>query len=190
MPTEQIYQSILKKTEDGIRRDLQSYFVDWKPEYERLVEVHYRWTLGGEYPRLAWASALTAQMIYEQPIVHELERLKAPALLVIGQEDRTALGKDRASKKAAATLGQHPQLGQRAAKAIPQANLVELDAVGHLPHLEAEEKFHQALLDFLREKRQTQVEEPLRGSLLQMETRVSRSAKGLESRGEPLGDVR
>ncbi|MBW3600017.1 MAG: alpha/beta hydrolase [Planctomycetes bacterium] len=149
MPTEQIYQSVLKKTEDGIRRDFQSYFVDWKPEYERFVEVHYRWTLGGEYPGLAWASALTAQMIYEQPVVHEFERLQVPALLVIGQEDRTALGKDRVSDQVAARLGRYPELGRRAAKAIPRAKLVELDGVGHIPHLAAQEQFHAALLSFL-----------------------------------------
>ncbi|MBW3596253.1 MAG: alpha/beta hydrolase [Planctomycetes bacterium] len=148
-PTEKIYKSILDKTEEGIRRDFQSYFVQWKPEYERFVEVHYRWTLSGEYPRLAWASALTAQMIYEQPVVHELEQLKVPSLLVIGQEDRTALGKSRASGDAAARLGQYPQLGRRAAKQIPTAQLVELKGVRHIPHLEAQEEFHEALLEFL-----------------------------------------
>lgn len=151
VPTERIYRSVLEKTEDEIRRDFKTYFVEWKPEYERFVEVHYRWTLGGEYPRLAWASALTAQMIYEQPVVHEFERLEMPTLLIIGQEDRTALGKGRVSEEVAATLGQYPQLGQRTAKAIPQGKLVELDGVGHIPHLAAQEDFHEALLAFLRE---------------------------------------
>jgi pimeloyl-ACP methyl ester carboxylesterase len=35
------------------------------------------------------------------------------------------------------------------AKAIPNASLVELPGVGHIPHFEAPEKFHPALLGFL-----------------------------------------
>lgn len=152
VPTKKIYRSILGKTEQGIRQDFQSYFLDWNPEYERFVEVHYRWTLGGEYPRLAWSSALTAQMIYEQPVVHELKRLKPPTLLVIGQEDRTAVGESRVSAEVARSLGRYPQLGKRTAKAIPNSKLVELPEVGHIPHLAAQEDFHQSLLSFLAGK--------------------------------------
>jgi pimeloyl-ACP methyl ester carboxylesterase len=48
-----------------------------------------------------------------------------------------------------ATLGQYPQLGKAAAKAIPQGKLVLLDGVGHLPHIETYDRFIQPLLDFL-----------------------------------------
>jgi pimeloyl-ACP methyl ester carboxylesterase len=149
--TESIYQSILDKTEQGIRQDFQSYFVDWKPEYDRFVEVHYRWTLSGEYPRLARASALTAQMIYTQPVVHQFDQVKPPTLLVVGQEDRTALGKGRVSDEVAKTLGQYPKLGRQAAETIPHSTLVELDGVGHIPHVAATQRFHKAILRFLRE---------------------------------------
>jgi len=149
VPTEKIYRSVLAKTEAGIRQDIQSYFVKWQADYERFVQVHYRWTLSGEYPRLAWVSALTAQMIYEQPVAHEFGLLKPPALLVIGQEDRTALGKSRVSDEVAAGLGQYPQLGRRTAQLIPHAELVELKGIGHLPHITARKEFHESLLDFL-----------------------------------------
>jgi pimeloyl-ACP methyl ester carboxylesterase len=49
-----------------------------------------------------------------------------------------------------ATLGRYPELGRRAKQAIPGASLVELDGVGHIPHLEAPERFHAALLAFLK----------------------------------------
>jgi pimeloyl-ACP methyl ester carboxylesterase len=49
-----------------------------------------------------------------------------------------------------ATLGRFPELGRRAARAIPGAKLVELDGVGHIPHLEDPARFHAALLEFLR----------------------------------------
>ena len=70
-------------------------------------------------------------------------------LLVIGQADRTTMGRSRVSPEALKKLGQYPELGKRAAQAFPNATLVELPDVGHIPHLEAPEKCHQALLGFL-----------------------------------------
>lgn len=149
VPTDEIYQSVLAATEEGIRQYQKDYYVEWKPEYETYVQVHYRWTLSGEYPRLARVSALTAQMIYEQPVVHEFPLVEVPALLVIGQEDRTALGKGRVSEEVRQTLGQYPELGREAANAIPEARLVSLEDVGHIPHFEAPDRFHEVLLEFL-----------------------------------------
>lgn len=147
--TEQIYEAELAQTEEGIRNYHKSYYVQWKPDYETYIQVHYRWTLGGEYPRLARASALTAQMIYEQPVVHEFPQIRVPTLLVIGQEDRTAVGKNRARPEDRELLGQYPRLGRAAAEAIPNATLIPLENVGHTPHFEAPDRFHEALLQFL-----------------------------------------
>jgi pimeloyl-ACP methyl ester carboxylesterase len=48
-------------------------------------------------------------------------------------------------------VGQYPELGRKTSKLIPGAKLVELDKVGHIPHLEMKGKFHEALLNFLSE---------------------------------------
>jgi len=132
------------------RAFLKSYFVQWKPEYESFVEVRTRVTLSGEYPRWAKAAALTYQMIYQQPVRHEFGLIKAPTLLVIGQADRTTIGRGLVSEDVLKTLGQYPALGKAAARDIPNSKLVELPNVGHIPHLEAPTQFHQALLDFLK----------------------------------------
>jgi pimeloyl-ACP methyl ester carboxylesterase len=147
---EQQYRSTLGQTEPSLRKFIGSYFVTWKAEYEPFVMVPYRWTLSAEYPRYALASALTYDMIYTQPVVHDLPRLRAPTLLIIGQSDRTTLGRGSLPKQVVDTLGQYPELGRRAAAAIPGAKLVELPGVGHIPHVEAAPRFHEALLDFLR----------------------------------------
>jgi beta-lactamase class D/pimeloyl-ACP methyl ester carboxylesterase len=146
---EELYQEELKKTEEAIRAAHKAYYVQWKPEYETYVQAQYRCTLSGEYPRLARVSARTSQMIYEQPVVQDLPQLRMPVLLVIGQEDRTAPGKNRAPEGARARLGQYPELGRAAARAIPNATLVPLPGVGHVPHFEAAEDFHRHLLAFL-----------------------------------------
>ena len=52
----------------------------------------------------------------------------------------------------AKTLGNYPELGKKAAAAIPDAKLVELDDVGHLPHIEAFQRFFPPLLEFLEAK--------------------------------------
>lgn len=149
VPLETIYQGVLAQTEEGIRNYHRTYYVEWKPEYDEYVQVHYRWTLSGEYPRLARVSALTTRMIYEQPVIHELEQIRVPALLVIGQEDRTAIGRNRAAPEVASAMGNYPELGRAAAARIPDAELLELENVGHIPHLEAFGPFMDALLRFL-----------------------------------------
>jgi pimeloyl-ACP methyl ester carboxylesterase len=149
--TERAYQNELANTDStNIRAFLRRYFVTWKPEYERLVEVRSRLTLGGEWPRWAKSSALTYQMIYQQPVRHEFSLLRVPTLLVIGQSDRTVVGRDQIDAETAKTMGQYPALGRAAARDIAGSKLVELPNVGHIPHLEAPQKFHAALLDFLK----------------------------------------
>jgi pimeloyl-ACP methyl ester carboxylesterase len=76
-----------------------------------------------------------------------------PTLLVIGQEDRTVVGRNFVPEEVARTLGNYPQLGKDAARDIPGSKLVELRRVGHIPHLEVPELFHQALMDFLKPPR-------------------------------------
>jgi pimeloyl-ACP methyl ester carboxylesterase len=147
---EAMYHANLDATEDGLRKFIASYFVTWKPEYEPYVMVPYRWSLSPEYPRQALTSALTYQMIYTQPVVQDLPRLRLPTLLVIGQADRTTLGRGSLPKEVLATLGRYPELGRKAAAAIPGARLVEIPDVGHVPHLEAPARFHPPLLEFLR----------------------------------------
>jgi len=148
--TQQIYAGLLTTTEEAIRKYQQQYYVEWKPTYDEYIQVQVRWTLSGEYPRLAWSAALTTQMIYEQPVCHEFALLKPPTLLILGQADRTAIGKDRVSNEVAATMGNYPELGKKVAALIPHATLVPIENCGHIPHFEASAKFHAALLEFLK----------------------------------------
>jgi len=150
--TEELIRDERAQTVEAIRKYRQAYFVRWLPAYERFVEVPARVRLSGEYERWLRVSALTTQMIYQQPVRHEFPLLQPSTLLIIGQNDRTAIGKDRVSKEVAATLGDYPRLGTEAAKEIPNATLVALPNCGHIPHIEEEEAFHKALLAFLAQK--------------------------------------
>jgi pimeloyl-ACP methyl ester carboxylesterase len=149
LPADRVYQGVLAETEDTIRAYHRAYYVKWKPEFEEWVAVHARLRGSAMFPQYAQVRAQVVQMIYEQPVVHELPLLRVPTLLVIGQSDRTAVGKARASPEARKRLGQYPELGRRAHAAIPGSRLVELTDVGHTPHLETPERFHAAVIEFL-----------------------------------------
>jgi pimeloyl-ACP methyl ester carboxylesterase len=103
-----------------------------------------------DYPRMAWDQALTSDMIYTQPVCYEFGNLKMPVLLIIGHADRTAIGKKTVSDAVKRTLGNYPELGRETAALIPNAKLVELDGVGHLPMIEEFPEFIASLQDFLK----------------------------------------
>jgi pimeloyl-ACP methyl ester carboxylesterase len=147
---EEAYRNELNATEEGIRNYHKTYYVNWKPDYEEYVQVFLRWKASGEYPRLAMSSALTSQMIYEQPVCYEFPYIRSKTLLVIGQSDRTVVGKAKVKKELLSLVGQYPELGRRTAKLIANSSLIELPDVGHIPHLEAPELFHKELLKFLK----------------------------------------
>ena len=90
-------------------------------------------------------------MIFTQPVCYEFGNIKAPTLLIIGQLDRTAMGKNTVPEEVAKTLGNYPVLGKLAHEAIKGSKLVELDGLGHVPHVEAFDRFIQPVLDFLKQ---------------------------------------
>ena len=151
-PVEAWYQSELKQNFNSTKQyQLANYYGGlWKPAYDEWVNLLAGWTLSPEYNRIAWNAALTYDMIFTQPVVYEFDQIKTPTLLIIGQRDRTALGKAQAPEEIRKTLGDYPSLGKQTRDKIKNAKLVELDNVGHLPHIEAFDRFIQPLLQFLQ----------------------------------------
>ena len=149
---EELYASEIKATPESIRAyEKENYFAgNWKPEYESLIEIPAGWTRHPDYARVAWNSALTTDMVFTQPVLYEFPLLRAPTLLIIGQRDRTAVGKAWAPEPAKATLGDYPALGRKAARSIPGARLVEVKDAGHLPQVEAFDEYIRAVTEFLK----------------------------------------
>lgn len=58
---------------------------------------------------VAWA--LTSDMILSQPVIYEIDQIAAPTVLMIGQKDTTAIGKDRAPPESAKRLGKWLRAG-------------------------------------------------------------------------------
>lgn len=148
------YQAELGKTAEGIRAYQKStYYVNtWEPEYDRWVDMLAGMYAGEGKEQVAWNQALTSDMVFTQPVVHEFDQLQMPTLLLIGEKDNTAIGKAQAPKDIQKTLGRYDVLGEKAAEAIPQATLVEFPDLGHSPQIQEPERFHKALLKGLADK--------------------------------------
>jgi pimeloyl-ACP methyl ester carboxylesterase len=101
---------------------------------------------------VAWNSALLYDMIYTQPVVYEFDELRVPTLLLIGDKDTTAIGKDFAPPEIRPALGRYPDLAKLAAERIAGAKLVEFPELGHAPQMQDPAAFHKALLEGLAAK--------------------------------------
>ncbi len=148
--SEQQYKTELKTSAESVKRYYQnSYFPEWKPEYDYLVKIGSGVAKSADFPRYAKVAALTFTMIYEQPVVHEFPNLKVATILFIGKEDKTIVGKGLLSKEEQALHGQYKTLGKQTAKKIPGAKLVEFDGVGHIPHIQIPKEFIDSVLSNL-----------------------------------------
>jgi pimeloyl-ACP methyl ester carboxylesterase len=137
-------------TRESIDRFYRSYFVHWRPEFQVYADVQYRWTLGPDAERIHRTAAHTYQMAYEQPVVYELPLIRSKTLIVGGDADRSAIGRNRVSSEVRATMGRFTELIPTAAREISDATAALLADVGHIAHLETPDKFHAVLLSFLR----------------------------------------
>jgi len=150
-PVEAQYIRELAATYESIKGYQKTYYPEWKEEYEQYVLAQSQDLERDDYESVAWANALTYQMIYEQPVIYELKDITIPTLIIIGQYDRTVVGKNLLSDEKKQSYGNYPSLGRNAAKLINGSKLVELENVGHIPHVQDISAFQKAISDFLKE---------------------------------------
>jgi len=145
------YQSELNSSYDKIKAYQLSNYYDnkWKDEYDEWLNLLAGWTLDPDYAKIAWNSALTYDMIFTQPVIYEFKDLTCPVLLIIGTRDRTALGKPLVPEDVRKTMGLYDQLGKSTQKLIPNCELIEIQDIGHMPHIENFDAFIGPLLSFL-----------------------------------------
>ncbi|WP_339700675.1 alpha/beta hydrolase [uncultured Marixanthomonas sp.] len=146
------YKNELKKDYEKIKSYQKSNYYDgkWKPEYDEWVNLLAGWTLSPNYETIAWNAALTYDMIFTQLVVYEFKKITSPTLLIIGTRDRTALGKPLVSEEVRKTMGLYDKLGKATQEKIPNSKLVEIEGIGHLPHIESFDKFITPLIQFLK----------------------------------------
>lgn len=149
---EDLAKEAASQSREALDRFYRGYFVHWKPEYQVFADVAWRWAVGPDADLLVRVAAQTYRMAYEQPVVYEISRLRMPVLIVGGSKDRSAIGRNRVSPEVRDTMGRFSELVPAAAAAIPDGRGVLLDDVGHIPHLEAPDRFQALLTEFLDRK--------------------------------------
>jgi pimeloyl-ACP methyl ester carboxylesterase len=145
---DQWYARELKTNANGIRAYEQStyYAGKWEDRYERAVDMLAGLNNGPGKEAVAWDSALIYDMIVTQPVLYRFGEISVPTLLMIGQKDTTAIAKDFAPPELRPKLGNYPELGKAAAKAIPGAKLIEFPEYGHAPQMTDPDGFDKALI--------------------------------------------
>ena len=137
------YQNELNKTPEGVKKYQQKNYYDgkWNATYSALTDFITGQIQGPDKEQIAWVNAKTYDMIFTQPVITEFKNLAVPVKLIIGTRDRTGPGRNWKKDGVNYELGRYDKLGKHAAALIPDAQLFELDNLGHLPQVEDFERF-------------------------------------------------
>ncbi|MGB3581273.1 MAG: alpha/beta hydrolase [Roseiarcus sp.] len=138
-------------TADGYRKQLMTNYALSLPEsaIEPFVQLRDGIRESGEYPRWLKSFVASYQMIYTQPVVHEIPLIDRPTLFIMGANDHNAPGRPFAPSELRDRMGQNAALAQSLAARMANARVVVFEGVGHLGHLEATQRFNETLLNFL-----------------------------------------
>jgi len=151
VPTEKIMENEDKLTADGYRKQLETNYALKLPPEEVTPFIDSRFNIKGsaEYPRWLRAFVASYQMIYREPVVHEIPLLSQPTLFVMGADDHNAPGRPNAPEALRPKMGHNAELAQSLAALMPNAHAEVIANTGHLVFLEAREKYDALLLGFL-----------------------------------------
>jgi pimeloyl-ACP methyl ester carboxylesterase len=129
-----------------------TYYVNtWSPAYDVWVNMLLQVYDGPLADAYAFDQALITDAVYTQPIVYEFPLLAdKKTLLLVGDKDNTAIGKQWSPPAVQAILGNYSVLGKQTQQAIgANCTLLEFPDLGHAPQIQAPDRFHEALLSWL-----------------------------------------
>jgi pimeloyl-ACP methyl ester carboxylesterase len=150
-PTETILEHEDKLTADGYRKQLETNYSLKLPPDQVTPFIDARFNIKGaaDYPRWLRAFVSSAQMIYREPVVHEIPLLSLPTLFAMGADDHNAPGRPNAPEALRPKMGQNAELAKALAAKMPDARAEVIPNAGHLVFLEAPQTFDALMLGFL-----------------------------------------
>jgi pimeloyl-ACP methyl ester carboxylesterase len=150
-PTEKILENEDKLTAEGYRRQLETNYSLKLPADQVTPFIDARFNIKGssEYPRWLRAFVSSAQMIYREPVVHEIPLITHPTLFIMGADDHNAPGKPNTPEALRPKMGQNAELAKALAAQMPDARAEVIPDTGHLVFLEAPAQFNALMLAFL-----------------------------------------
>ncbi|MBR0849432.1 alpha/beta hydrolase [Bradyrhizobium diazoefficiens] len=151
-PTEKIIETEDRLTADSYRKQLQTNYAIKLPAEAITPFIDARFNIKGsaDYPRWLHAFVSSGQMIYREPVAHEIPLITAPTLFVMGADDHNAPGRPNAPEALRARMGQNAELARQLAAQMPNARAEVIPDTGHLVFLEAPETYRELVLGFLR----------------------------------------
>ncbi|CCD92895.1 putative alpha/beta hydrolase; prolyl aminopeptidase [Bradyrhizobium sp. ORS 375] len=151
IPSEKIIESEDRLTAEDYRKQLETNYALKLPPEQVTPFVDARFNLKGsaDYPRWLKSFVSSYQMIYREPIVHEIPLLTQPTLFIMGADDQNAPGRPNAPEALRAQMGQNAELATTLAGRMRDGRAEVIPNAGHLVFLDAPARFAALLLDFL-----------------------------------------
>ena len=150
-PTDKIIANEDKLTAEGYRKQLETNYALKLPPDQVTPFIDARFNIKGspDYPRWLRSFVASAQLIYREPVAHEIPLITRPTLFIMGADDHNAPGKPNAPEQLRAKMGQNAELAKKLASEMPNARAEVLPNTGHLVFLEAPDRYRELVLDFL-----------------------------------------
>jgi pimeloyl-ACP methyl ester carboxylesterase len=151
VPTEKIIETEDKLTAHGYRKQLETNYAIHLPPDQVTPFIDARFNIKGsaDYPRWLRAFVASYQMIYREPVAHEIPLTTVPTLFIMGGDDHNAPGRPNAPEALRPQMGHNAELAQGFAAKMKNARAEVIPNTGHLVFLEAPEKYDALVLDFL-----------------------------------------
>jgi pimeloyl-ACP methyl ester carboxylesterase len=150
-PSEKILENEDRLTAEGYRKQLETNYSLKLPPEQVTPFIDARFNIKGsaDYPRWLRAFVSSAQMIYREPVAHEIPLVSQPTLFVMGADDHNAPGKPSAPEALRPKMGQNADLAKALAATMVDARALVIPNTGHLVFLEAPATFDEVMLAFL-----------------------------------------
>ncbi|MDE1935015.1 alpha/beta fold hydrolase [Bradyrhizobium sp.] len=150
-PTEKIMEREDKLTAEGYLKQLEKNYAPKIPPEAMAPFIDARFNIKGaaDYRRWLHAFVSSGQMIYREPVAHEIPLITLPTLFIMGADDHNAPGKPLAPEALRPKMGQNAELAKTLAAKMPNARAEVIENAGHLVFLDAPDKFNALMLAFL-----------------------------------------
>jgi pimeloyl-ACP methyl ester carboxylesterase len=150
-PTEQIMGTEDRLTAEGYRKQLETNYALKLPPDQVTPFIDARFNIKGsaDYPRWLRAFVNSGQMIYREPVAHEISLLTLPTLFIMGADDHNAPGRANAPEALRPKMGQNAELAVTLAARMQNARAEVIANAGHLVFLDAPDKYRELVLGFL-----------------------------------------
>jgi len=150
-PAEKILENEDRLTAEGYRMQLENNYSPKIPPEQITPFIDARFNIKGaaDYGRWLHAFVSSGQMIYREPVVHEIPLVTTPTLFIMGADDHNAPGKPNAPEALRPKMGQNAELAKALAAQMRDARAEVIGNAGHLVFLDAPAKFNELMLGFL-----------------------------------------